>query len=88
MVPKVMGDPETENVGSGIFDFFSRAPKIVDFQILRAPQILRISARGIWTFSLVVLITLAYKHEHNMGAKDFLKTTFNLYTENNFICNK
>ena len=27
-----MGDPETENVGSGIFDFFSRIPKIVDFR--------------------------------------------------------
>ena len=32
MVPKVMGDPETENVGSEIFDFFSRIPKIVDFR--------------------------------------------------------
>ena len=32
MVPKVMGDPETENVGSGIFDFFSRIPEIVDFR--------------------------------------------------------
>ena len=27
-----MGDPETENVGSGIFDFFSRVPKIFNFR--------------------------------------------------------
>ena len=32
MGPKVMGDPETENVGSEIFDFLVSLPYIVDFR--------------------------------------------------------